>query len=127
MGKPPVIETNEYLELKADIDLLKMMVSNIAITQEQIKCKAEESERTLKGKDGVTGLVAKVDKIYDLLLEDRKVAADKVVTDKAEHEASIVTFRVLVEKFGAPVITGVLMWLLITVLPQILALIAKAK
>ena len=123
-------------------DLIIEVKNQLTLTGQKldaVKDKADESERTLKGHNGDPGLVAKVDRLCDLGPQVEaltnsvnnallKFAGMQPGNEKADpvKEEKAVTIRYLFDKFGAPVLGGVVVWLLVDLLPLIVGHLAQA-
>lgn len=97
-------------------------VSNTEILRQimEIKEMSSECHRTLRGSNGNPGVVARIDTLEKLITNDlRHVAAqidelaarNKTVDDKTKDEA-VVRWPYLLEKFFAPTLVAIIIFLL---------------
>ena len=83
-----------------------------------LESKVDEIYRTLRGSDGVNGLITRV-----AILEKNKKSEDQGGDGEGDadidNRKNAVTFKWIVERFGMPLFVAILLWVLLTFFPRV--------
>lgn len=102
-----------YNEIGGKLDTLITGQTSLSTRMQAVENEVAELNRTVRGHNGSPGLVTKVALIQETLKASPHV-------DKPDGK-QFITWQWLVDKATMPVIIACVIWLLLTVLPQLLA------